>query len=562
MMVPELQMQVTQGNSQVMPHFNGLSSAFSNQTTSPPVQPYAGHSQQQHQMSPQQSHALSSPHHPHIQGPSHATGSQQQAYAMRIAAKERHLQQQRYLQQQQQQPPFAASNTLIPHVQPQPQLPISSSLQNSSQIQSQTSSQPVSLSPVTSSSPMTPLSSQHQQKHQLPQHGLSRNPGASGLTNQMGKQRQRQPQQQQFQQSGRHHPQQRQQAQSQQQAKILKGIGRGNMLVQQNLPVDPSHLNGLSMPPGSQAPEKGEQIMHVMQGQGVYSGSGLNPVQPSKPLVPSQSSNHSQLQQKLHSGPAPPSSKQLQQMPTHSDNSMQGQSPSVASGHTLSSSHQTIPSANVASNHQQLQLQPQPHQKQVNQTQSSVQRMLQQNRQVNSELQNKSQTDLAQADQQAVNNASQVICSTAMPQACIDSADVVPVSSGTASPWKASEPAYDSNLPDLANQVSSVGSPPIANPAGSEPLPPISPGLGPRQLSGSFPSHGHNVGAQWQPQLPPQQPPTPPPPSQQQYQPQEQQKQEQSPQHIQPQQQSHQQTQLLQAGQGSLYMRPTSSKLE
>ncbi|XP_059431988.1 chromatin modification-related protein EAF1 B-like isoform X2 [Corylus avellana] len=565
MMVPELQMQGTQGNSQVMPHFNGLSSAFSNQTTSPPVQPYAGHSQQQHQMSPQQSHALS--HHPHIQGPSHGTGSQHQAYAIRIAKdrQQRYLQQQ---QQQQQQPPFAASNALMTHVQPQPQLPISSSLQNSSQIQSQISSQPVSLTPVTSSSPMTPLSSQHQQKHQLPQHGLSRNPGASGLTNQMGKQRQRQQQQQQqqFQQSGRHHPQQRQQAQSQQQAKLLKGIGRGNMLVQQNLPIDPSHLNGLSMPPGSQAPEKGEQIMHVMQGQGVYSGSGLNPVQPSKPLVPSQSSNHSQLQQKLHPAPAPPSSKQLQQMPTHSDNSTQGQSPLVPSGHMLSSSHQTISSANVASNHQQMQLQPQPqpHQKQVNQTQSSVQRMLQQNRQVNSELQNKSQTDLAQADQQAVNNASQVICSTAMPQACIDSADVVPVvSSGTASPWKASEPAYDSNLPDLATQVSSVGSPPIPNPAGSEPLPPISPGLGPRQLSGSFPPHGHNVGAQWQPQLPPQQPPTPPPPSQQQYQPQEQQKQEQqSPQHIQPQQQSHQQTQLLQAGQGSLYMRPTSSKLE
>lgn len=556
MMVPELQMQVTQGNSQVMPHFNGLSSAFSNQTTSPPVQPYSGHSQQQHQMAPQQSQALSGAHHPHIQGSGHPTGSQQQAYAIRLA-KERHLHQ-RYLQQQQ-QPPFAASNALMPHVQPQPQLPISSSLQNSSQIQSQTSSQPVSLSPVTASSPMTPLSSQHQQKHQLPQHGLSRNPGAGGLTNQMGKQRQRQPQQQQFQQSGRHHPQQRPQAQSQQQAKLMKGIGRGNMLVQQNLPIDPSHLNGLSIPPGSQAPEKGEQIMHAMQGQG-YSGSGLNPVQPSKPLVPSQSSNHSQLQQKLLSGPAPPSLKQLQQMPPHSDNSTQGQSPPVPSGHTLSSSHQTIPSANIASNHHQLQLQPQqqPHQKQVNQTQSSVQRMLQQNRQVNSELQNKSQTDLAQADQQALNNASQVICSTAMPQACIDSADVAPVvSSGTASQWKA-EPAYDSNLPDLVTQVSSVGSPPIPNSAGSEPLPPISPGLGPRQLSGSFPSHGHNVGAQWQPQLPPQQSPTPPPPSQQQYQAQEQQ----SPQQIQPQQQSHQQTQLLQAGQGSLYMRPTSSKLE
>uniref|UniRef100_A0A2N9I759 Myb-like domain-containing protein n=1 Tax=Fagus sylvatica TaxID=28930 RepID=A0A2N9I759_FAGSY len=530
MMVPELQMQVTQGNSQVIPPFNGLSSAFSNQT-SPPVQPYAGHSQQQHQMSPQQPHALGSPHHPHIQGPNHGTGSQQQAYAIRLA-KERHLQQQRH-----------SHSHNIP-----------SSLQNSSQIQSQTSSQPVSLSPVTPSSPMTPLSSQHQQKHHLPQHGLSRNPGASGLTNQMGKQRQRQPQQQQFQQSGRHHPQQRQQAQAQQQAKLLKGIGRGNMLVHQNLAIDPSHLNGLSMPPGSQAPEKGEQIMHLMQGQGLYPGSGLNPVQPSKPPVPSQSSNHPQLQQKVLSGPAPPSAKQLQQMPSHSDSSTQGQTPPVPSGHTLSASHQAGPSAVVASNHQlQPQPQPQPHQKQINQSQSSVQRMLQQNRQVNSELQNKSQTEIAQADQPAVTTTSQVSSSTVMPQGCVDSANMVPVvSSAIAAQWKESEPAYDSNLPNSAAQVGSIGALPVSSSAGSESLPPISQGLGPRQLSGSLPSHGLSVGAQWQPQLPLQQSPTPQPPSQQQYQPQEQQQQEQqSPQHHPPQQQSQQQTQLLQAGQGS-----------
>ncbi|KAM4070608.1 hypothetical protein ACB094_12G178000 [Castanea mollissima] len=564
MMVPELQMQVTQGNSQVIPPYNGLSSAFSNQT-SPPVQPYAGHSQQPHQMSPQQSHALGSPHHPHIQGPNHATGPQHTALAIRMAKERHQLQQQqqqqhRYMQQQQQQQQqqqFAGSNALMPHVSPQPQLPISSSLQNSSQIQPQTSSQSVSLSPGAPSSPVTPLSSQHQQKHHLPQHGLSRNPGASGLTNQMGKQRQRLPQQQQFQQSGRHHPQQRQQAQAQQQAKHLKG--RGNMPF-----IDPSHLNGLSMPPGSQAPEKGEQIVHLMQAQGLYSGSGLNPVQPSKPQVPSQSSNHPQLQQKLLSGSVPPSSKQPQQMPSHSDNSTQGQAPLVPSGHTLSASHQAGPSAVVASNHhQQLQPQPHPHQKQVNQSQSSVQRMLQQNRQVNSELQNKSQTDISQADQQAMNSVSQVSSSTVMPKGCIDSANVVPiVSSAIAAQWKESEPAYDSNLPNSAAQVGSIGGLPVSSSAGSEPLPAIGQGLGPRQLSGSLPSHGLNVGAQWQPQLPLQQSPTPPPPSQQQYQPQEQQQEQQSTQHLPPPTQSQQQTQLLQAGQGSLYMRPTNSKLE
>ncbi|KAG6722046.1 hypothetical protein I3842_03G142200 [Carya illinoinensis] len=556
MIVPELQMQATQGNGQAIPHFNGLTSAFSNQTTSPPVQPYGGHSQQHHQMSPQRSHALSGPHHPHIQGPNPATGSQNQAYAIRLA-KDRNLQQQRYLQQQQQQQQqFAASNAIMPHVPPLPQPPTSSSIQNNSQIQSQTSSQPVSMSPVTPSSPMAPLSSQHQQKHHLPQHGISRSPGVSGLTSQMGKQR-RQPQQQPFQQSGRHHPNQRQQAQSQQQAKHLKGIGRGSMSVHQNLPIDHCHINGLSVPPGSQAPEKGEQIMHAMQGQGLYTGSGINPVQPSKPLVPSQSSNHSQPQQKLI-GPAPTTSKSLQQIPPNADSSSQGQSPPVPLGHALSSSHQTVPSS-VASNHQQLQLQPQPqpHIKQFNQTQSSAQRLLQQNRQVNSELKNKSQTDLAQADQQSVNNASPVISSTAMPQTCNDSADVIPaVSSSVSSQWKVSELVYDSNMPNMGNT-------PISNSAGSEPLPPISQGLGPRQLSGSFPSHGNNVGVQWQPQLPLQQSLTSPPPSQQQYQHQERQQQEQqSPQNLQPQQQSQLQIQLLQAGQGSLYVRPTSSTLE
>ncbi|KAF3435970.1 hypothetical protein FNV43_RR23062 [Rhamnella rubrinervis] len=557
-MVPELQMQqVTQGNSQGITPFNGLSAAFSNQTTPPQGQPYPGHTQQQHQVSPQQPHTLSSSHHPHLQGPNHATGPQQQAYAMR------QLQQQRYLQQQQQQQQqqFVASNALMSHVAPQPHLPISTTLQNSSQIQSQTSSQPLSLSPLTPSSPMTPVSAQYQQKHHLTPHGLSRNPSVSGLPNQMGKQRQRQAQQQSqhqhLQQTGRHHPQQRQHLQSQQQAKLMKGVGRG--LVHQNLPVDPSHLNGLSMPPGNQSQEKGEQIMQMMQGQGVYSGSSLNPIQPSKPLVP-QSSNHSQLQQKLVSTSAPSASKQLQQMPSHSDNSTQGQVTPVPPGHPLSVSHQAVSTAVMASNHQQLQPQSQPHQKQANPTQSNVQRMLQQNRQVHSEMPNKSQTDIAQADH-PTKNTSQVGASMAMPQSCIDSSIVVPTSSAVAPQWKSSEPVYDSNVPNSTTQASSVGSPPLTNSAGNEPMPPISQGIGPRQLSGNLSSHGHNVGAQWQQQQPPplQQSPVMPP-SQQHHQEQK------SPQHQLPlqqkQQQPSQQMQHLQAGQGSMYLRPTNPKPE
>ncbi|XP_022758657.1 chromatin modification-related protein EAF1 B-like isoform X2 [Durio zibethinus] len=572
LMVPEQQMQA-QGNSQAIPAFNGLSSAYPNQSTAPPVQSSQGHPQQQQQMPSQQSHMLSNSHHAHLQG---SNGSQQQAYGMRFAKEwqmqqQQQQQQQRLMHQQQPQQQFAASSALMPQVQPQTQLPISSSLQNSSQIQSQASTQPVSLPPLTPSSPMTPMSLQHKQKHHLAPHGLGRNPqpGASGLNNQIGKQRQRQPQQQQqFQQSGRHHPQQRQQTQSQQQAKLLKGAGRGNMLVHQNLSVDPAHLNVLNMAPGNQAAEKGEQMMHLMQGQGLYSGSGTSHVQPSKSLVSSESSNHSLPQQKLFSGAATPSTKQLQQMASLSDNSSQGQVSTVHSGHTLSAVHQSILPAATGPNHQHLQLHSQAHQKQVNQNQPTSQRMLQQNRQLNSDPPSKSQAEPAQADQQPMNNTSQMGTTTtmAMSQAAIDSPNstVLVVSPSVGSQWKSSEPVYDPGIPNTATQVGPIGSLPLTNSAGRDPVPSVSQGLGQRQLSGGLPPHGNNAGAQWlqQPQI--QRSPTPPP-SQQHYQPQEQLKQDQHnspPQQLPLQQQSQQQTPHLQAVQGSFCHRPSNSKLE
>ncbi|KAF5930589.1 hypothetical protein HYC85_031462 [Camellia sinensis] len=537
MMVPELQMQVAQGNSQGVPPFVGLSSAFSNQT-SPPAQTYPLH--------PQQAHVLSNSHHPHLQGPNHAASTQHQAYAMRIA-KERQMQQRLQLQQQHQQQ-FAASNALMPHVQSQSQLPISSSMQSSSQVQPQTTSAPVSL-PSTHSSSMTPMS-QHQQKLHMPPHGQNRNPqtAGSGLTNQMGKQRQRQPQQQQqqqqsFQQSGRHHPQQRQQSQSQQQAKLIKGIGRGNVLMHQNLTIDPSLLNGISTTPAGQSAEKEEQVVHLMQGQGLYPGSGLNPVQPSKSLMPPH-------QQKMYSGQAIPSSKQVQQMP-YSDNSNQGHAAPATSGQTLPVSHSVV----TSSNHQQLQ----PHQKSVNQTQPIVQRVFQQNRQSNSDPPSKLQAGQAQPDQQPVSNSPQMGTATAMPQFTTDTTTVKPVVSSSGTQWKAPDQMHDSGMPNSAMQLAPNGSPPLTNSAGSEPMPMVSQGLGQGQSSGSLPPLGHNGGARWpehQSQLQPPSTPLPPPPQQQQ-------QQQQSPRQQMPQQlQSQQQTQHLQAGNGSLYIRPTNSRIE
>ncbi|KAK7287343.1 hypothetical protein RIF29_00614 [Crotalaria pallida] len=471
--VAELQMQ----NSQGIPAFCGHSSAFSNQTT-PPVQAYPGHAQQPHQLSQHQSHLSNS--HPHLQGPTYASNLQQQAFAARLV-KERQLKQQRYLQQQQQ---FAESNALTPHVQAQSQLPISSSpLQNGSQVRPQNSSQKVPLFNVTSSSPLVPVSSQNQQKHHQPQHGIDRNLCASGITNQLSKHRQRQPpEQQHHQQPGRQHPNQWQHAQSQQQAKFINGKGRGSTLVHQNLPEDPSHPIGLSVPPGTQTAEKGDPIMPMVVGH-------------------PHSSNHSQLQQKLHSGSPTTLSEQLQ---IPSDNSAQGQVSTVPSDHMLSPTEPPV----IASSHQPL-LQSQPQSKKINQNQSNVRTMLQHNCSVHSELSRRSQSDTTQVDPHPASSASQVTTSTAVTQGCMDSAGVAPVVTTTSSPWETSEAPLDSNMNNPATQVTSLGSAPVLNSSGNEHTAIIEELC---QKSVSLTSHAHNSGAQGrrqqQPQLLPQSLPT------------------------------------------------------
>ncbi|GAB4830218.1 hypothetical protein Ancab_019860 [Ancistrocladus abbreviatus] len=527
----QIMLQVTHANSQGVPPFGGLSSAFPNQSASSPVQTYPVH-QQQHQAPPHHSNVLGNPH---LQGSPHSATAEQ-GYAIRLA-RERQLPQrmlQRQQQQQQQLQQFPASSALMSHVQPQSPLPISSSLQNISHIQAQSVSQPVSLPPLTPTSPMTPGSSQMQQKHQLPPQGLGRTPqsDASGMMNQIGKQRQRQPQQvqQQFQQSGRHHPQQRHQSQSLQQAKLLKGIGRGNMLVHQNLAFDPSHMNGLS---GNlnQVMEKGEQPMHLMQGQGLYSGSGIHSVHQSKALVQPQPSGQSQPQQKQYSGSAPASAKQVQQLPSHPEN-----------------------------NNQSQQLQVQPPLKLVNQTQATIQRPIQQNRQMSSDTLVKSQVEQGQAEQKFVNNISAVGTNSGIQPACIESTNPMPLPPpASAAPWKAPESLCDSVMPNSSTQVGAIGSP-TSMASGSEPLPASSQGMLHRQLSGNLPPHGQNVGKQWQQQQQPhlQQPALQPLPlSKQSHQ--QQQVEQSSQRQLLLQQQSQQQ---IQAGQSSVLARSANSRLE
>lgn len=514
-------MQVALGNSQSIPPFGGLSSSFSNQTTPPSVPSYPLHHQQLHPMSNQQSHVLTNSHHPHLQGPNLASNAQHQAYAIRVA-KEKHIQQ-RVLQQQQQQ--FAASNAMMPHVPGQPQ-PTVSSPQSSSQ--SQINSPQVSLSPLTASSSINSMSS-HPKKHHIPPHIVVRNPqvGGSGSINQAGKQRQRQPQQQHVQQSGRHHPQQRNHSQPQQQAKILKGVGRGsmmheNLLTDNTLPNGPSTtpgsqidntlLNGPSTTPGSQIAEKGEKNMHMIQGEELFSGSGLNSVQPLKQPVPSHYSHQPQAQQKLYSTEAS-SSKQHQQIRAHSENSNQNHVSPVVAGSTSNSS-QAVPS------NQQQHRSSQPHSKLLHQTQSAVQMLLQQNRQVNSDHANKLQAREAHSSFEPA--------STAAFPGCIDVANALSAVSSASTQWNASEHVSDSCSSNPVTPIGSAGSPPSTNPT-IEPLPPVCQGIEKIQSSKSLPQVGHDGDVQWSEEPSQLQSPTPRPPLQKQQEEKVQQLEEQSP---------------------------------
>jgi hypothetical protein len=379
------------------------------------------------------------------------------------------------------------------------------------------------------------------------------------VTSQAVKQRQRQAQQRQYQQPARQHPNQPQHAQPQHQAKILKGIGRGNMLIHQNNPVDPSQINGLSVAPGSQPIEKGDQVMQTVQGQSLYPGSGLDPNQPPKPLGPAHPSNHCQLQQKLHSGSTSSSSKQHQPSVSPSDSNLQVQGSPVASGHIT-----TTQPAVVSPNHHPPQMQSQTQSKQINQTQPNVQKTLQHNCQVHSESLSMSQTDSLKIDQQPGTSASQASTGTSMSHGSMDSASalaVAPVSSQR----KTSEPSFDSPIPNAVTQVSSLESTSVGNSAATEP-PTVNHGLGPRQLSANLPSHAHNSGAQWQHQSLPlkQQSSLQPNLSQQscqqpEHEPQQQEQEQDFPKDVALQ---HQQVQNLQPAQSSLLIRPPNSTVE
>ncbi|KAL0417463.1 UNVERIFIED_CONTAM: hypothetical protein Sradi_1159800 [Sesamum radiatum] len=345
---------------------------------------------------------------------------------------------------------------------------------------------------------------QLQQKHQTPTQGAVRNAQAvgSGLANQTGKQRQRQ--QHQFSQANRQHPQQRQQLQAQQQAKFAKGTGRGNLMMHQNIPTESSVLNGVSTNPGNKYSEKGEPATPLVQNQGLYTGSALNNVQPTRQYAASQSPNQSLPQQKMYSSQGSSSSKHLQ-MTSQSDNSCQGQVPPVAPP-----GPQSGPSVSIAgSNH----LQAPPHQKLLNQNQSA-------------------------RDFKKIASSTEMDTMTALPQTCNTATNVVQiVSPPSAHQRHASEPLLDSNALNSPANLSPLVSMPSNS---SESVPQAGKGLSQR-ASASLPSRT-DVSAQWQKQHQSQgqQPHSPVPVLQQ---------------HQQPPVHTQQQAQLLQAGNGNLYGR-------
>nr|GMD28014.1 chromatin modification-related protein EAF1 B-like isoform X1 [Ipomoea batatas] len=461
MMLAELQIQASQVNSQTVPPFGGLTTSYPNQTASPHVPTYPPHHQQA------QSPHMLSPHHSHVQGANHATNSQQQTYALHLA-KERQLQQ-RLMQQKQK---FGSSNSLIPPVQ-QHQLPVSSPLQSPQP--------PVSLSPLTPTSSVP----QNQLKHPMLPHGLARSAqsGGSGPTNQLNKQRPHQIQQQQpLQQTSRNHPQQRQPN-----AKLLKGVGRGNTLMNQNMQIDPSVLNGVSSSSGIQASEKGDQMTNSMQNQGLYPGSAINPVQPTKSST-APNSKMQQPQQKIYSGQTASSTNPHQQT-SHPDNMSKGHGLPTASGSTSPACHQSIPTPVISSSNHQ----PVPHSQPLMQTQKNLvnqshptsKRMVQPNRLMNSEPLNKLHAGESQFNQHTASNTSPIGTMTATARECNNATNAAPVVSSNVSQWKAAEPLFDS-----------IGSVPNTA-AGGEHSSQVGQGLRQRQSSGNLSPAGNDASMQW-----------------------------------------------------------------
>uniref|UniRef100_A0A0D9XV79 Myb-like domain-containing protein n=1 Tax=Leersia perrieri TaxID=77586 RepID=A0A0D9XV79_9ORYZ len=430
MMMQEFQMQVSQGNSQSI-HYTGT--PFSNVGASSPGHPFPVQSSQPHQM-PQQSHVLGNTHHPHIQGTTQSS-PQQQAYGMRLA-KDRHAQQ---CVMTQQQHPLSGASTASP-------------VQNGSQMQQQSQGPPSS---VQSSQ------SQHKQQHPT-QNSQDNSVLPSQPVNTSHKQKKQQGQQQ-----SRQNQQQRNQGS--QQAKLMKSLGRGNMM-HHSPPVETTQASGIPTTPKNQVSDK----TMVQQGPGYFTGN--------KGLVSSvvQPGNQHKLygSQMLHSP--------IQTPDVGNQSSMQ------------SSPNQTLLTSQQAPLHSSSPLatqQQQQQQRYMNPSHNNIQRlMMQQNRHMNTDGRIESPVDQVQHNQ--------IIPSTSMAKSA-DSGSPGGVSSIN---QRRQESSHD---PTAVLSTLQLASSPQDTYVGNEMLlSASSQGMLQRQMSGGVPIHGHGIGGQRQQQQSQQQKPS------------------------------------------------------
>ncbi|CAL4985768.1 unnamed protein product [Urochloa decumbens] len=424
MMMPEFKLQVSQGSNQVV-HFSGPS--FSNAGGSSPVQSFSVQQSQPHQM-PQQAHMYGNSHLSHAQG-TNQSNPQQQAYAMRLV-QERHIQQ----MMPQQQRPLPGTSAV-------------SAVQNGSQMQQQ--SQGCAAGVIPASQP------QHKQPHPaqnpLGNPMLPHRPPGNTSHKQKKQQGQQQPRQN-----------QQQRNQGSQQAKLMKSLGRGNMMHQ--TPVDASQASGISANCKNQVPDK--NMMH--QGPGHLVGS-KGPI----PSVPQPGS-----QPKVYTSQMPVSPMQTP------DVSNQG-AVKGSSNHTLLTSQQ-----GQLHSPSQLATQQQPL-RYMNPSQNNIQRLvMQQNRHMNTDDRTELPVDQVQHNQ---------VMSSASLARSTDSGSPGISSMSQRKQELSHDPSAVTSTPQLANspQDTFVGSDKL--------LPSSSQSMLQRQMSGGMPIHGHGIGGQLQQQQPRQQ---------------------------------------------------------
>ncbi|CAL5049927.1 unnamed protein product [Urochloa decumbens] len=418
MMMPEFQLQVSQGNNHVV-HLSGP--PFSNAGGSSPVQSFPV--QQSHQM-PQHSHMYGNSHLSHAQGTNQSNPQQQQAYAMHLT-KERHIQQ---MMPQQQRP--LPGTSAVPTVQ------------NGSQMQQQ--SQGCAAGVIPASQP------QHKQPHPaqnpLGNPMLPHQPSSTTSHKQKKQQGQQQPRQN-----------QQQRNQGSQQAKLMKSLGRGNMMHQP--PVDASQASGISANCKNQVPDKNV----MQQGPGHLVGS-----KGSIPSIPQPGS-----QPKVYTSQMPVSPMQIP------DVSNQG-AVRGSSNHTLLTSQQ-----GQLHSPSQLATQQQPL-RYMNPSQNNIQRlMMQQNRHMNTDGRTELPVDQVQHNQ---------VMSSASLARSTDSGSPGISSMSQRKQESSHDPSAVTSTPQLANSPQDTF-------AGSDKLlPSSSQSMLQRQMSGGMPIHGHGIGGQLQQQ--------------------------------------------------------------